>query len=60
MTVTEANDASEAIFRNDIPYLALTGKLWGVFCEDLGENWPNYNGTVLYMAYSLSSVWQWP
>ena len=21
----------------------------GVFCEDLGENWPRYNGTALYL-----------
>ena len=30
------------------PYLTLTGELWGVFCEDLVENWPRYNGTALY------------
>ena len=24
----------------DTPYLTLTGELWGVFCEELGENWP--------------------
>ena len=32
----------------DTPYLTLTGKLWGVFCEHLRENWPHYNGTSLY------------
>ena len=31
-------------------YLTLTGKLWGVCCEDLGENWPHYNGTALYLV----------
>ena len=31
------------------PYLALTGELWGVFCEDFGEYWPRYNGTALYI-----------
>ena len=31
----------------DTPYLALKGELWGVYCEDSGENWPRYNGTVL-------------
>ena len=31
-----------------IPYLALTGELWDVFCEDLGGNWPCYNSTALY------------
>ena len=30
------------------PYLALTGELWGVFCEHLWENLPYYNGTALY------------
>ena len=32
------------------PYLTLTGELWGVFCGDLGENWPCYNGTDLYFV----------
>ena len=36
----------------DIPYLALTSELWGVYCEDLGENWPGYNGTALYKQIS--------
>ena len=31
----------------DTPYLALTGELWGVCCEDLEENWPLYNSTAL-------------
>ena len=38
----------------DTPYLALAGKLWGVFCEDFGENWPCYNDTALYL---VSVVW---
>ena len=29
-------------------YLALTGELWSVFCEDIGENWLHDNGTALY------------
>ena len=29
-------------------YLALMGELWGVYCEDLRENWLCYNGTTLY------------
>ena len=28
----------------------VTGELWGVYCEDLGENWPRYNGTALYCS----------
>ena len=23
-------------------------ELWGVFCEDFGENWSSYNRTTLY------------
>ena len=30
-----------------IPYLTLTGELWDVFCGNLGENLPCYNGTTL-------------
>ena len=26
------------------------GELWGVFCEDFGENWPRYNITALYQT----------
>ena len=32
----------------DTAYLALTGEMWGVYCDDLGENLPRYNGTALY------------
>ena len=27
------------------------GDLWAVFCEDLGENWPRYQGTTLFFGY---------
>ena len=33
----------------DTPCRALKGELWGVYCEDLGNNWPRYNGTALYI-----------
>ena len=33
--------------RKGTPHRALTGELWGVYCEDLGENWPRYNDTAL-------------
>ena len=26
------------------------GDIWGVYCEDLGENLPHYNGTALYIV----------
>ena len=41
---------------NDTPYLALTGELWGGFCDDFRENWPRYNGTALYHI-SICTVW---
>ena len=35
----------------DTPYLALTGEIWGVFCEYLWENWLLYNDpTLLYKS----------
>ena len=37
-----------------IPYLDLTGELWVVFCENLGENWPRYN--CIYISYHFSSL----
>ena len=46
--MTEAEYASEVITK-DTPYLPLTGELWGVFCEDLGENWPRYNVAAVYV-----------
>ena len=51
-------------------YLTLTGKLWGVYCEEFGENWLRYNGTALYkvplkscqsrtvgLAFILDTAW---
>ena len=32
----------------DIIYIALTGELWGAYCETFGKNVPRYNGTALY------------
>ena len=46
--ITVAESQSDIRITTDTPYLALTGELWGVYCEDLGENWPRYNGTALY------------
>ena len=40
---------SDIRITTETPYLTLTGELWGVYCEDLGENLPLYNGTALYM-----------
>ena len=44
----------------DTPYLALTGELWGVFCENFGKNWPRYNGTALHIVaiYIIAGHWK--
>ena len=47
----EAEYQSDAGTTKDTPYLALTGELWGVFCEYLWENQPRYNGTALYLHF---------
>ena len=46
--MTGAKYKSEFESTKYIPDLALTGELWGVFCENFGENWPRHNGTALY------------
>ena len=33
--------------------IELTGELWGVCREDLGENWLHYNGTAWYFLFIL-------
>ena len=40
-----AEHESNLKLTTDIPYLSLTGEL---YFEDIGENWPRYNGTALY------------
>ena len=30
--------------------ISISGELWGVFRECFGENWPPYNGTVMYCS----------
>ena len=49
-TVVTAEFKSDFKLTTDTPYLALTGELWGVYCEDLWENWLRYNGTALYLT----------
>ena len=56
--MTEAEYESEFEYTKYTPYLILTGELWGVSCEEFGENWPRFNGTVLYYLYCLSGVLQ--
>ena len=45
--MTVAKHVSDFNITTDTPHLALTGELWGVYCEDFGENWLCYNGIVL-------------
>ena len=49
--MTEAKYKTEVIFTKDTPYITLVGELWGVFCEDLGENWLRFNRTALYLIF---------
>ena len=56
--------ASLQLLRQDInqnvnpqksPFISLlTDVLWGVFCEDFGENWSCYNGATLYFRNGLA------
>ena len=41
--MTAAERKSDFKLTTDTPSLALEGKLWGVYCENLGENWMNYS-----------------
>ena len=54
--ITVPETESDIRITIDTPYLALTGELWGVYCEDLGENWPRYNSTTLYSQVTLYSM----
>ena len=47
--MTEVEYKSEFEFPKDTIYLALTGELWGVLCEDFRENLSRYNSTTLYI-----------
>ena len=47
--MTAVQRKSDFKLTTDIPYLTLTGKLWGVYCEDLGETWQHYNDTTQYV-----------
>ena len=45
-----AESVSDLRITTDTPYLSLMSELWGVYCEDFGENWPRYNGIQLYIT----------
>ena len=46
--MTEAQHKSDSELTMDTPYPNITAELWGVYCEDLEENWQRYNDTTLY------------
>ena len=46
--VIEAGNTSEMLVTEGAPYLALMGKLWAVYCTDLGTNGRRNNGTALH------------
>ena len=69
LTLTVREHKSDFKLTTDIPYLALTGELWGVYYENFEENWLRYNGTALYFihrgpidnksALVLVMLWHW-
>ena len=46
--IVAAESESNFRIKMDTPYLVLTGELWGVYCEDFGEDLPRYDGNTLY------------
>ena len=42
----------EFVLTTDTPYLTLTGELWGVYYEDLGQTGLCYNGIALWMYWN--------
>ena len=53
---TVAKISSNFALTNDAPYLALTGRLWGVFRELIKGKRPRYIGSALYFTYIDSAV----
>ena len=46
--MTAAERKSDCKLTRDTPYIAPTGELLGVYCEELEEKLPRYDGTALY------------
>ena len=51
---TEEHKSSNISLTEDTPYLTLMGELWGVYCENFGENRPRYNGISLYLPWDYA------
>ena len=43
----------------DTQNLALKSELWGVCCKDIGENWPCYSGTAVYICICMNIEITW-
>ena len=56
MAITAAKQQTDIELTKETPYLALTGEIWGVYYDTFRENWPRYNGIVLYIYFTGSSV----
>ena len=54
--VAEVEHKSEVNLTKDTPYLTPMGKLWDIYYEDLGENWPHYIGTTLYKHMDIMDI----
>ena len=55
-TMKAAECKSDFELTKSTPYLALKGELWGIYCEDLGENGLHYNGTVLHLLLWINVI----
>ena len=55
--MTAEEHKSDYELTKDTPYPTLTGELWGVCCEDMGENWSCYNGTTLYLRFMATQAY---
>ena len=59
-----AEHESDLKLTTDIPYLTLTGELWGVSCEKIEkqkqkQTWPRYNDTALYKHVLIYQMWRY-
>ena len=51
--IMAAGSESDIRITTDTPYIALTGELWGIYGENLRENWPRCNRTVFQTKFQL-------
>ena len=54
--MTTAKHKSEVRLTKDTPYLALTGVLRGVYCENFRGVWPRYNDIAFYKVPALKGL----